>query len=76
MSEITGTMEFVTIGDSDEKHPVGDRECKECWDFYPKACVCGGLVHAIYGDEDDEGFWLDRKCDRCGDDWATPDGLI
>ena len=49
-------------------HDVGDNECPECWDGFPRECQCGGLVHASFGDEDYEGdYWLYYKCDKCGD---------
>ena len=54
------------------RHEVGDRKCGEGWcgRDYPRPCVCGGLIHADFGDEDrDCNYWLYLKCDRCGDDW-------
>ena len=51
-------------------HQVGDTKCPECWSEYPCACECGGLIHAQFGDENYDGdYWLDRQCDKCGDDY-------
>lgn len=50
-----------------EPHPVGS-DCDECWgDSYPKTCECGGNIHAVFGDENWDGYWLYTKCDRCGE---------
>lgn len=57
------------------EHEVGNDKCEEGWCDalpwgFPKTCVCGGLVHADFGDEDYDGdYWLYQKCDNCGDDW-------
>lgn len=56
-----------TLGDLDDQHPIGDQACDECWSGYPKPCGCGGLVHATFGDEDYDGYWLYTKCDQCGE---------
>lgn len=55
-------------------HRAGDATCDVGWcsiDRYPKPCEqsnCTGLVHANFGDEDaDCNYWLDTKCDVCGE---------
>ena len=58
-------------GDGLYAHRVGNRQCNEGWcnggDEYPKPCKCGGLIHADFGDEDEDGgYWLYVKCDKCG----------
>lgn len=61
----------VTFGDYD--HRSGDPTCGEGWCLsdYPKPCEepgCTGLVHANFGDENaDCDYWLDTKCDVCGE---------
>lgn len=60
-------MEKIII-DGTFEHPVGDKECTECWDEYPKECECGGLIHASFGDyNDEESFYLVTMCDKCGE---------
>lgn len=52
-------------------HEKGNVTCLACWEEYPLPCRCGGLVHAIYLDEDDEDtICLARKCDTCGNDYS------
>mgnify|MGYP000266952768 CR=1 FL=1 len=46
-------------------HPADHPLCPQCVIGYPRACVCGGWVHAG-GDEGDREPV--RACDRCGDD--------
>jgi len=49
-------------------HEVGNGNCPECWDGYPVRCRnCGGLVHAQFGDEMDDGYYLEKCCDTCED---------
>ena len=52
-------------------HPIGDKNCKECWSGYPKQCDCEkGLIHAVFGDytnTDDGSYFLATKCDSCGE---------
>jgi len=58
-------------GEGRYEHKVGDKDCYEGWcgGEYPKACECGGLIHADFGDEDSDcNYWLFKKCDRCGDE--------
>jgi len=53
-------------------HEVGNQECTSGWcdgDRYPKHCKCGGLIHADFGDEGLDGYWLYKKCDKCGDNY-------
>lgn len=57
-----------SFGDVEYKHEIGNSECPECWGGFPVLCRCGGLVHAQFGDEDEDGYWLYRSCDKCGED--------
>ena len=51
-----------------EDHEIGNIKCDGCWQGYPIHCECGGLIHAEFGDENYDGdYWLDTKCDKCGD---------
>lgn len=55
----------------DYNHVIGNKKCNEGWcnkgSHYPKQCVCGGLIHADFGDENRDGdYWLYTKCDKCG----------
>jgi hypothetical protein len=60
-------MNLFTVG-QEMTHRVGDPACAECWEEYPEACPCGGLVHAAGGEEEDEdgNVLLTTRCDRCG----------
>jgi len=50
------------------QHSVGDAECPDCWEAYPRPHACGGLMHAAYGGEEgDRDEWLYTRCDRCGE---------
>lgn len=54
----------------DAEHETGDGACFECWVNWPRPCVCGGLIHASFGDENYDGdYWLLYGCDRCGSDY-------
>jgi len=60
-----------SFGDVDYPHEIGNRNCPECWDGYPKKCLCGGLIHAQFGDEDSDcNYWLYQDCDKCGSDYV------
>lgn len=63
-------MSTMPLGDADllYQHVVGDSTCTEGWcgTEYPKECPCGGLIHASFGDESGDGYWLYTKCDQCG----------
>jgi len=53
----------------DYEHIVGNKQCEKGWcgnHGYPKPCLCGGLIHADFGDDTDDGFWLHTMCDKCG----------
>lgn len=68
---MTDAKTFVFL-DSDSAHSVGKSECRSGWCGleYPKSCQrseCDGLVHANFGDEDTEGYWLYTACDKCGE---------
>jgi len=69
------TYEAFQVGDSGDKHEASNPKCEEGWcegggaDRYPRPCVCGGLVHASFLDESYDDVLLQRKCDRCGDDY-------
>ena len=75
-AEPPGTIDVS--GEGLYRHRVGDRACHEGWcgaiaEPYPKACECGGLIHADFGDEDHDGnYWLYTKCDRCGEENIGP----
>lgn len=50
------------------EHDGGLDNCRACWEGYPKICECGGLVHADFGDENENGdYWLTKQCDNCGE---------
>lgn len=50
-----------------------DPGCAGCWQGFPRACRCGGQIHAEQGDEGEAGdFWLRRWCVECGIDWDEP----
>ena len=59
-------------GEGIYKHEIGNVDCKVgwcgCFDW-PKACKCGGIIHADFGDETEDGYWLYTKCDICGKVW-------
>ena len=63
---------FDVTGDGVYAHEAGNTSCKEGWcgNGWPFPCVCGGLVHADLLDEDEDGFLLSKKCDRCGHNYA------
>jgi len=60
------TMRLCTI--ADVAHHIADSQCPSCYDEYPERCVCGGLVHATAGEEQDENGCpvLTTECDQCG----------
>lgn len=54
----------------DDGHPVGNPDCDLCWEGYPRPCEgdgCDGLVHAVFGDESWDGYFLWTRCDVCGE---------
>ena len=58
----------IQVGDWNKNHQAGNPECPECWGDFPRECTeegCGGLVHAEFGDESWDGYWLYYLCDRC-----------
>lgn len=60
--------ETMPLGDSGDRHAIGDPECAECWGLYPTQCPhCRvGLMHASFGDENYDGdYWLYTRCDKC-----------
>lgn len=65
MSDETKTTEPFKLGCWE--HIVGDGDCEGCWRGYPVPCDCGGLIHAEFGDETEDGYWLLTKCDLCGE---------
>lgn len=63
---------FDVSGEGLYQHEIGDEACCEGWcagrsGAYPKPCACGGLIHADFGDENEDGYWLYTKCDKCGE---------
>jgi hypothetical protein len=56
-------------------HAEGDLDCGECWSDFPTACPdpsCPGHLHAEFGDESWDGYYLLFKCDIC-EDTSAPD---
>lgn len=56
------------------EHNKGDVKCPECWKVeqgvYPRKCSkCGGLKHGQFGDEMEDGYYLEIKCESCGDEF-------
>ena len=60
--------EYFRFGEKLCDHEIGNLKCPECFDM-PKPCVCGGLVHNEFGDENWDGCWTYKFCDKCGEDW-------
>jgi hypothetical protein len=59
----------MKIGEFNDEHPTG-KDCDRCWSGYPIPCTnkdCSGFIHAVFGDEDWDGYWLFTKCDTCGE---------
>lgn len=61
-----------TIHGDDDLHFVGDDTCPAGWcnggrsrPFLHEGC--GGLVHANFGDENYDDYWLVTQCDKCGE---------
>ena len=54
--------------ETDHEHIVGNKQCEEGWcgNEYPKPCLCGGLIHADFGDDTNDGYWIHTMCDKCG----------
>lgn len=47
-------------------HVRGSKSCGYCWPNFPEPCKCGGLIHASFGDENDDcEYWLYYRCDKC-----------
>ena len=61
-------METFTFNEHLYTHVRG-KTCKECWRGYPRTCECGGLIHAEFGDEGFDGYYLVYHCEKCGDDY-------
>ena len=64
-------METILVGDTNDKHEVGNTNCPACFGYNdPRPCKCGGLIHTSFGDENYDGdYWLYEKCDSCGDNF-------
>lgn len=57
------------------EHTIGDIDCPAYWSGYPKSCICGGLVHAEFGDENwDCDHWLYYSRDKCQENWDIKEG--
>jgi len=57
------------------EHRMGDNphECLECWNGFPRYCVCRGMIHAQFVKENWEGeLTLEFMCDNCGKDYQFP----
>lgn len=65
-------METFTFGESHEPHEKGNPECPACWGDYPTPHYCGGLMHAEFGDENWDSYWLYYQCDQCAET-SAPD---
>lgn len=67
------SLKVLVLGETEDRHDVGDVECREGWCGYygyPKPCQqpdCNGLVHASTLEESWEGPQMDTKCDACGE---------
>jgi ribosomal protein L37E len=65
--------EIFRFGEGEwNEHIKGDWNCPECWkemyDLFPCKCSeCGGIKHAHFGDEMEDGYYLEYKCEQCGD---------
>lgn len=65
------------FGEIGYEHETGNAECDAGWCggfAYPKPCEeegCTGLIHANFGDESWDGYWLETKCDVCGEREAS-----
>lgn len=64
-----GETSYIEI--DGEEHMVGNIDCDVGWcqgntGFPAKHKDCGGLIHAEFGDESFDGYWLYKKCDKCG----------
>lgn len=79
---MTRIEQTLTVGNSTDEHTVGDEFCAVGWcsggAVYPKPCescsrqedqqgCVAGLVHAEFGDESWDGYWLYTECDCCGE---------
>ncbi len=56
-------MSAASVTVSGRPHPADHPFCPQCVIGYPRACVCGGWVHAA-----DDGRGLKLACGRCGDE--------
>lgn len=71
MAPTETTPQTFTFGEDDYLHRVGDPDCDAGWcggGKFPRPCTScdGGLIHANWGDEDRDGYWLFYLCDKCG----------
>jgi hypothetical protein len=46
-------------------HMVGDENCRECWQGFPREHSCGGLAHAEFYEEHEDSVDLVYRCDKC-----------
>jgi len=77
MTEPAAPPETFDFGDSaGYEHRISDGSCDQGWcgcQSYPKTCEqpgCTGLVHANFGDESWDSYWLHTRCDVCGEEEA------
>ena len=49
------------------EHVVGDMNCSGC-DVIARKCKCGGVIHTIWTDDDNDNPVLIRRCDVCWDE--------
>ena len=50
----------------DQIHDGDDAECSVCAAGYPTRCVCGGLIHAAAGPEEETEALVSTQCVTCG----------
>ena len=43
--------------------------CDDCWTGSISYCVCGGLIHNEFEDDNWDDVILNYECDNCGDNW-------
>ena len=70
-----GPAGLLIFGEMEYEHATGDRWCRAGWcaggsNAWPRSCEragCIGLVHANFGDEGWDDYWLETRCDVCGE---------
>lgn len=66
-------MSMIDIDDRMlHEHESEGTDCPTCWPEYPRTCTqegCDGLVHAEFGDESWDDYWLFYRCLKCRSDY-------